>query len=244
MRSACAAVALLAAAAIGGCGGSGGGSAQLKVSAASSLKAAFPKYRPDASYSFAGSDELAAQIRAGARPDVFAAANSKLPDDLHARGLVEKPVVFATNRLVVAVKQGSTKVRAVRDLAKPGVTIAAGSPTVPIGVYTRQVIARLGPAEAKAVIANIRSNEPDVSGVVGKVTQGAVDAGLVYVTDVKAAGGRLKGIALPARLQPTVRYGAAVVTGTKHAGDARAFVRRLTQGKGQSALVAAGFGRP
>ena len=244
MRSACAVVALLATAAIAGCGGGSDGGGRLKVSAASSLKAVFPRYQPDASYSFAGSDELAAQIRAGARPDVFAAANTKLPGDLHARGLVEKPVVFATNRLVVAVEHGSGKVRSVDDLAKPGVTIAAGSPTVPIGIYTRQVIARLGPAKAKAVIANIRSNEPDVAGVVGKVTQGAVDAGLVYVTDVKAAGGRLTGIALPARLQPTVHYGAAVVTRTKHPGEARAFVQGLTRGKGQSALVAAGFGRP
>ena len=232
----------LAILALAGCGG--GGDTQLKVSAASSLKVALPSYEPGASYSFAGSDELAAQIRAGARPDVFAAANTTLPDDLHARGLLERPVVFATNRLVIAVPAGSAKVRSIEDLSRPGVTVAAGSRSVPVGAYTRAVLARLGEREAEEVEANVRSNEPDVAGVVGKVTQGAVDAGLVYVTDVKAAGGRLKAIPIPARLQPTVRYAAAVVRGTKHAGDARAFVDGLVRGKGTEALRAAGFGAP
>ena len=73
-------------------------------------------------------------------------------------------------------------------------TIAAGSETVPVGSYTRDVIGRLAPAQRQAILGNIKSNEPDVGGVVGKVSQGAVDAGFVYVTDIKAAGGRLKAI--------------------------------------------------
>ena len=46
----------------------------------------------------------------------------------------------------------------------------------------------------------MRSNEPDVKGIVGKLTQGAVDAGFVYVTDVNAAGDALTAIELPAEL--------------------------------------------
>src|SRR6185295_1744060 len=98
--------------------------------------------------SFAGSDELAAQIRQGVKPDVFASANTKLPDQLYAEGLVEKPVVFAANRLVLAVPPGG-KVTSLDDLAKPGTTIAMGSESVPVGAYTRKVLDGLPAAERK-----------------------------------------------------------------------------------------------
>ncbi len=229
--------------AVAGCGG-GGGDGQLKVSAAASLKKALPDYDSGASYSFAGSDELAAQIRAGARPDVFAAANTKLPGALFAAGLVEKPVVFAGNRLVLAVPAGRTKAKELADLAKPGITIAAGAAAVPVGSYTREVLARLPPPEAERILANIRSNEPDVAGVVGKLTQGGVDAGFVYVTDVKATGGRLRAIELPRSLEPNVTYAAAVVRGTKHHDAAAKFVTGLVTGDGRAALARAGFDPP
>ena len=122
--------------------------------------------------------------------------------------------------------------------------IAAGSASVPVGSYTREVLLRLGAQQALAIERNIRSNEPDVSGVVGKVSQGAVDAGLVYVTDVEAAAGRLRAIGLPARLQPKVVYGVAVVKGTSHDNEARAFVEGLVSGTGQQALRGAGFEPP
>ena len=83
------------------------------------------------------------------------------------------------------------------DLAKPGVTIAMGAESVPVGSYTRKVLDGLPAEQRKAILANVRSNEPDVAGVVGKVAQGAVDAGFVYVTDVEATGGELKAIELP-----------------------------------------------
>jgi molybdate transport system substrate-binding protein len=230
---------------LAGCGGGGSSdSGPLTVSAASSLKAAFPKYDGAARYSFAGSDVLAAQIKAGARPDVFAAANTALPDDLFKAGLVEKPVVFAGNRLVIATPASSGKVKSIGDLAKAGVTIAAGSPSVPIGSYAREVIGRLPPAQAKRIVANIRSNEPDAAGVVGKLTQGAVDAGFVYATDVQAAGGKLSAIQLPAKLEPRVAYAAAVVKGTDHSDEAAKFVQGLLTGKGAAALMQAGFDPP
>ena len=230
-----------------GCGG--GDETTLRVSAAASLKTAFENYGAsfqdaDASFSFAGSDELAAQIRKGARPDVFAAANTKLPDQLYREGLVERPVDFAANRLVIAVPADGDSVRSIADLDNAGVRIAAGSASVPVGSYTREVLSRLGAQQARAIERNIRSNEPDVSGVVGKVSQGAVDAGFVYVTDVEAAGGRLRAIGLPARLQPKVVYGVAVVKGTSHDNEARAFVEGLVSGAGQQALRGAGFEPP
>ena len=235
-------VALAAVLLVAGCGG--GDSPHLTVFAATSLKSAFERYEPGTRYSFAGSDELAAQIRQGSTPDVYAAANPKLPAQLYAQKLVDRQAVFATNRLVLAVPSGSSKVRSLNDLAKRGVNVAIGSASVPIGSYTRQVLARLGPAQSKAVLKNVKSEEPDVGGIVGKLTQGAVDAGLVYVTDVKAAKGRLTAIALPAKLQPVVRYGVAIVHGTKHREKAQAFVEGLLKGSGRQQLMKAGFGAP
>jgi molybdate transport system substrate-binding protein len=87
----------------------------------------------------------------------------------------------------------------------------------------------------------VRSNEPDVGGVVGKVAQGAVDAGFVYVTDVKGADGRLRAITLPEELQPQVAYGVAVVKGAKNPEQAKAFVDGLISGDGRKRLDAAGF---
>src|SRR5690242_3491290 len=227
------------------CGGSDS-KPTLTVSAATSLKTAMTQYGEDFTAasvraSFAGSDELAAQIRQGVKPDVFASANTTLPEALYKEGLVEKPRVFAANRLVLAVPASGAKVSSLADLEKPGVTIAMGSETVPVGSYTRKVLAKLPASESKAVLANVRSNEPDVGGVVGKVAQGAVDAGFVYVTDVKAASGELRAIDLPEELQPQVAYGVAVVKGAKHPEQAKAFVDGLISGDGRKRLDAAGF---
>lgn len=237
--------------ALGGCGSSASSSASravggsLTVSAAASLKSAFTTYATQLSgaqihYSFAGSDQLAAQIEQGVHPDVFASANTKLPKLLYAKGLVDKPVVFAANKLVLAVPAGAAKVRALSDLEKPGVTIAIGSATVPIGIYTRTVLGRLGAASAR-ILANVRSEEPDVSGIVGKLVEGAVDAGFLYATDVQATHGRLTAIALPATLEPVVAYGVAVVRGTSHQALAQRFVAGLLSGSGRRDLLQAGF---
>ncbi|MBB4663605.1 molybdate ABC transporter substrate-binding protein [Conexibacter arvalis] len=229
----------------GGAGTSGGSGGDLVVSAATSLKQAFEAYRPEGvKFQFAGSDELAAQIRQGVRPDLFASANTRLPDALHAEGLVGRPVVFAANRLVIAVPAGSDEIRSVEDLTRAGTTIAIGSETVPIGAYTRRLLSRLGSAQSEAILANVRSNEPDVGGVVGKVAQGAVDAGFVYVTDVEGAGGKLSAVDLPERIQPSVAYGIAVVDGAEHPDQAQAFIDGLLSGAGAQALRDAGFEPP
>ncbi len=102
---------------------------------------------------------------------MFAAANTKLPEALYAEGLVEKPVVFAGNRLVIAVPADSD-IRTVDDLARGGLKLALGSKSVPVGEYTRTVLGRLDPGTRGQILANVRSEEPDVNGVVGKVVAG------------------------------------------------------------------------
>jgi molybdate transport system substrate-binding protein len=238
--------------AVAGCGSSSDGSAgsgdgQVIVSAASSLEPAFTAYADeagiDAKQSFAGSDDLAAQIRQGVRPDVYAAADISLPAGLHADGLVAKPVPFATNTLVVGVPSGSA-ISSLGDLAAPGTKIAIGDIGVPAGDYAREVIARLPEAESAAILGNVRSKEPDVSGIAGKITQGAVDAGFVYITDVRASGGALEAVPIPPRLQPQVTYGVAAVNDDPNPEGARAFIAGLLHGDGAGALRAAGFGPP
>ena len=235
--------------ALAGCGGddeSGASKPQLTVSAAASLKQAFTEYGADfpdatARFSFAGSDELAAQIEQGVKPDVYAAANTKLPDTLFAKGLVEKPTVFAGNRLVLAVPADGTKVGSLEDLEGKGVNVAIGAKDVPVGTYTRTVLDKLPAAERKAILANVRTEEPDVAGITGKLTQGAVDAGFLYASDVRATDDKLKAIELPDSLQPTVAYGVAVVKGAKHPEQAKAFIEGLLDGRGSQALEDAGF---
>lgn len=222
------------------------GKPRLVVSAASSmteaLEACGPKFQ-DATVrlQFAGSDELAAQIRQGVKPDVYAAANTKLPDELNEEGLLSKPVEFATNQFVLAVPTDS-RIQSIDDLTQGDVKIAIGAEEVPIGSYTRETLAKLPAEQEQGILDHVRSNEPDVKGIVGKLTQGAADAGFVYVTDVNATGGALRAVELPMELQPEVTYGAGVVDGAKQPEQARTFVDQLVHGPCANALEAAGFG--
>jgi molybdate transport system substrate-binding protein len=231
---------------LAGCGG--GDDPRLVVSAASSMSEALTACSRDfegaeVRLSFAGSDELAAQIRQGLKPDVYAAANTRLPDDLYDDGLLSKPVEFATNELVIAVRRDSD-VRETADLRRQRMKLAIGSQSVPIGAYTRELLDRLPGGEGRLILQNVRSNEPDVKGIVGKLTQGAADAGFVYVTDVKAAADRLRAVKLPPALEPDVTYAAGVVKGAKEPKRAREFVDGLTDGACADALAKAGFGAP
>ncbi|HEY8583680.1 MAG TPA: molybdate ABC transporter substrate-binding protein [Capillimicrobium sp.] len=232
-----------------GCGDDDGGDRpRLVVSAASSLGEALTACSAgfegaDVRLSLAGSDELAAQIRQGVRPDVFASADSALPEALAAEGLAREPVAFAVNALVLAVPAGSG-IDEIADLARGDVSIAIGSPTVPIGAYTAEVLRRLPPAQADAIRARVRTEEPDVKGIVGKLSQGAVDAGFVYRTDVRAAGDDLAAVALPRALQPEVVYGAAVVEGAEQPALAERYVAALVDGPCGDALRERGFGPP
>jgi molybdate transport system substrate-binding protein len=228
---------------LSGCGGDSKGS--LVVLGASSLQEAVGEYAESFTgaavrTSFAGSDQLAAQIRQGAPADVFASADTAYPARLYQAGLVEKPRLFAANRLVLAVL-GDSRVSSLADLAEPGIELVVGDPSVPVGAYTRTVLARLPAAERRAILANVRSEEPEVSSVLAKLEQGAADAGFVYATDADAAGDAVKTIALPAPLQPEVAYAAAVVRGSGEEALARRFVNGLVRGEGAADLRRAGF---
>ena len=237
--------------AVAGCGSSGSSSSSkptLTVSAAASLKNAFTtcaKQFKDANvrFSFAGSDQLAAQIRQGAKPNLFASANTNLPDQLDREGKLEKPQVFAGNRLVIAVPKAST-VTSIQSVEKPGTTIVIGDPGVPIGTYTRVVLSRLPANQRKAILANVKSQEPDVAGIVGKLAQGAADAGFTYITDVVGTKGALKSVDLPANLQPSVAYGAGIVKGTSNQKQSQAFIDDVTSGSCRKVMQQAGFAPP
>jgi len=232
---------------LGGCGGDsdgGGAGGRLVVLGASSLTGAVGEYAesfPAAGVkpSFAGSDQLAAQIQQGVKADVFASADTEYPAELHKEGLVEKPRVFAANELVIAVPKGSD-VAKLSDLAKPGVKLVIGDPGVPVGDYTRTVLDRLPAAEREAILANIHSEETEVGSVVAKLEQGAADAGFVYVTDEQAAIG-LQAVPIPSELQPDVAYAAAVVSSSSDKPAAEEFLNGLVSGEGQEDLRRAGF---
>ena len=243
---------VLAASILAGCGGSGDSTdaskPELVVFGAASLGPAFEKYGDefdgaDVKFSFAGSDDLAAQIRQGVTPDVYAAANTSLPDELHKDGLLDKPTTFVTNKLVIGVPEGS-EINDVADLEQPGVKVAIGDEEVPVGIYTREVLKALGPGAEQAILANVASSEPDVAGIVGKLTQGAVDAGFVYRSDVDAAGGRIVEVPIPAKASPDVAYGIAVTTDAAQPELARQFVDGVVSGDGQQILLDSGFGPP
>ena len=219
-----------------GCGGSG--DERLDVFAASSLRDVAEQVDDGPRYTFAGSDELAAQIRDGARADVFLSASGTPLEELRSEGLVEAPFVFASNRLVVVVPAANpARLDAFDDLARPGVKLVLGGEGVPVGDYAREA---LGAAGLAGALDNVVSLEQDVKGVLGKVALGEADAGIVYATDVRAAGEDVRELPVPDAVQPDVRYYAAVVS----AGDsdrAAAFVERLVGADGAAALRAAGF---
>ena len=213
------------------------------VFAAASLSNVFPQIDRTPRYSFAGSDQLALQLRQGAPADVYAAASPKYVDLLHREGLVRKPVVFATNRLVVLVPRTNPgRIRSVYDLRRSGLRVVIGDRNVPIGTYTRRLLAMLG--ITAGVLKNVVSQEADVKGIVAKVALGEADAGFVYATDAKPVAKRVRVVALPARAQPSIRYEIALVKAAPHPAAARAFVQRVLSVRARLLLRRAGFGLP
>ena len=214
----------------------------LSVLAAASLLGVFPQIDRLPRYQFAGSDQLAFQITQGAPADVFAAASTKYPDQLYAQGLCSKPAVFATNTVVLIVPRANpARIRSVYDLQRDGIKLVVGAQGVPIGDYTRKLLANLGLSD---VLKNVVSYEDDVKLVVAKVALGEADAGFVYRTDVRPVGNKVFRIAVPAKGQPTVQYELCIVHNAKHPLLAAAFVRKVLSAQGRLRLRAAGFGVP
>lgn len=213
------------------------------VYAASSLSGVLPEIDGGARYSNGGSNTLQAQIERGAPADVFASASPDEAQALYRKGLCNRPVTFATNRLVLAVPRSGGSVNALSDLKGGGKRLSIGSAGVPIGNYTRKLLARM--RLSSILQRNTVSNESNVSQVVAKVGLGSADAGFVYFTDAKAAASRVRGVALPRWAQPPVRYQVCAVrrSGADTAG-ATAFIAKLTAAGGRTALKRYGFGLP
>jgi molybdate transport system substrate-binding protein len=192
-------------------------------------------------FNFASSSTLVQQIQQGADAAVFAAADEKTMGALVTSGHVAgTPAVFALNRLMIAVPPDNPKrVARLADLAKPDVQVALAAPAVPAGRYAREAF-----AAAKVAVPTSVTEEIDVKAVLTKVTLGEVDAGIVYSTDVKAAGTRVLGIAIPDEHNVVARYPIAVLRGAKDAKAAAAFVDFVASPAGRDLLSAAGFGLP
>lgn len=236
------ATAAAAAVLLSGLAGTAAASNPPTVFAAASLTEVFPKIDGRARYSFAGSNTLALQIRQGAPADVFASAAPAFTRDLYRAGLIERPVFLAFNRLAVIVPRSNpARIRSVYDLRRDGIKLVVANPRVPVGAHTRTVFRNLGITTA---LRNVVSQEADVKGVVGKVALGEADAGVVYVTDARAAASRVRGVAIPGFAQPTVRYEIAVVRASGDTAAARAFIAKVTGPAGRRAMAAAGFRFP
>jgi molybdate transport system substrate-binding protein len=231
-------------------GASGAAAAPRKVTAgqpvvlaAASLAEVLPRFFPDAGYSFGSSNSLAEQIRRGAPVDVYLSASPIYTRALHEEGLMRKPVAFATNSLVVIVPRSNpAKIKTIFDLAKrPKVRLVAAGPKVPIGLYTREVLKRLG---LLRVLRKTVSLEPDVKGIVGKVALGQADAGFVYRTDVAPVASRVRAIPIPSKAQPTVVYELAIAADPKDLEAAHEFVIAVLGPDGRRELRASLFGSP
>lgn len=237
---------------VAACGTSGDATRQkrtttLTVLAAASLTNAFDElqtaYAKDhpgvrLRFSFAGSQELAAQVRSGAPADVIATADEKTMSGLAQDVVSPKP--FVTNRLAIVVGKGNPKhVTKLADLAHPGVTVVLAGPTVPAGRYAHQVLARA------RVTVHPKSEPTDVRQVLTPVRLGEADAGIVYVTDIKDAGGPdVQAVPIPPKQNLVATYPVATMKDSMHQAAAKAFAAWLRTKPATDILAKHGFGAP
>jgi molybdate transport system substrate-binding protein len=190
-------------------------------------------------FSFGPSSGLATQITSGAPADVFASAAPGNMQDVVSAGDASNPQDFAKNTMEVAVPPNNpAKVKSVNDLAKKSVKVAVCQPQVPCGVVAAEVFKNVGITVKPVTL------QPDVKSVLTQVETGNVDAGMVYVTDVMAAGSKVKGVTIPANDNASTLYPIATVTSSKEKSIADAFVAYVLSPAGQSVLTAAGFEKP
>jgi len=219
------------------------------VFAAASLSAAFTDIgdafvaaNPDADVvlSFAGSSDLAAQIDEGAPADVFASADlSNMTKVTDAGQDASEPVVFATNIAEIIVEAGNPEgITGVEDLADPDLIVVQCAPEVPCGKYAAQIYENAGVTVAP------KSLEDNVKAVVTKVTLGEADAGVVYATDVVAAGADAEGVEIPADVNVVAEYPILSLTEAPNADGAQAFIDFVLSERGQGILASYGFLAP
>ncbi len=189
---------------------------------------------------FAGSADLASQIQSGAPADVFASADAANMDKVEAEGLAAgDPAPFAVNTLTIAVPPGNPGgITGFRDLGDPGMQVVMCAEQVPCGAAAARIEAATG-TEISPV-----SEESSVTGVLGKVSSGEADAGLVYVTDVRAAAGKVEEVAFPEAAQAVNTYPIVRLSQAGEADLADEFIRFVRSDAGQEVLRKAGFGAP
>jgi molybdate transport system substrate-binding protein len=228
-------------------GAAGGG--KVIVFAAASLKKSFTDIGEqfktdnpgsDVEFSFAGSSDLVTQLTQGAPADVFASADTKNMDKAAQADLLSgSPVNFASNTLTIVTAPGNPKkIASFKDLAQPGLSVVVCAPQVPCGSATATV------EKATGVKLNPVSEESQVTDVLGKVTSGQADAGLVYVTDAQGAGDKVTAVAFPESSEAVNTYPIAVLKQSKNQDLAKKFVDLVTGEAGQKVLNAAGFAKP
>jgi molybdate transport system substrate-binding protein len=216
------------------------------VFAAASLKDAFDQIgkqfeqaNPGVSvkFNYAGSSSLATQIKQAAPADVFASADTTNMDTVTNDNLASgSPKNFASNTLEIMVAAGNPKhIKSVADLANSDVKVVVCASDVPCGAYTQDVFKKAG------VTVHPVSEETSVSSVVTKVTLGEADAGVVYTTDVKAAGDKAAGVAIPANQNVTAEYPIVTLKDAPNSGGATAFMNYVLGSDGQKVLKSFGF---
>lgn len=189
--------------------------------------------------SFGASSALAQQITQGAPVDVFASASAKNMKQVVDAGGATKTTTFARNVMEIAVPPGNPRnVTGVADLAKSGIKVALCQAQVPCGSTALQVF-----NNAKVTVKPV-TLEADVKSTLTKVETDEVDAGVVYVTDVRAAGSKVKGIEIPADINASTSYPIATMTKAPNAAAAQAFVDYVLSSAGQTVLTAGGFEKP
>jgi len=227
---------------------SAGQTGTITVFAAASLKETFTELGKQfeaahpgdtVKFSFGASSALATQINSGAPADVFASASPKNMNQVVTAGNASNPQDFAKNVMEVAVPPSNpAKVTSVNDLAKSSVKTALCQPQVPCGVVAAEVF-----KNAKITVKPV-TLQPDVKSVLTQVELGNVDAGVVYVTDVQAAGAKVKGVTIPASENASTLYPIAALTHSKEPSIAQAFVAYVLSPTGEQVLKAAGFEQP
>ena len=220
----------------------------ITVFAATSLTDAFTERgttfesdNPDVAveFNFGASSALREQILAGAPADVFASANTSNMDEVVDGGAASDPQDFVTNLLEIAVPAGNEAgITGLDDFANPDLLIGLCAEEVPCGEFGRDALATAG------VTPSIDTNEPDVRSLLTKVEAGDLDAGIVYVTDVMAAGDAVEGIDIPADDNVVATYPIAALTDAASRDVADAFVEFVLSDEGQDVLQSYGFDAP
>jgi molybdate transport system substrate-binding protein len=188
-------------------------------------------------FNFAGTPTLVTQIEQGAPADVFASADTTNMDKLKGDGFTAgTPQVFARNKLEIVVAPGNPKtITGLADLAKAGVIYITEAPTVPAGKYALQALKMAG------VTVTPKSLETDVKSVVSKIELGEADAGIVYTTDVTAAGTKVQGVPIPDADNVIATYPIVAVKATTNSAAATAFIAYVVSSAGQAKLQSFGF---